>query len=141
MEDKTQKISKVMEILKKEYPFEGLLLGVLGIAVLVLGVYIFEGEVLAIQLTHWWIFATSFRIGVFSVLVMLIGLTAILVSLAPFFVPGLKEMRRVTWPNRSLMSNQTARVFGFIILLSLMFILYDFIYQPIFEFLYDIGAY
>ncbi len=141
MEDKQEKFSKVMNILKKEYPFEGLLLGLLGALVLVLGVYIFEGDVLTIAMTDLWIFDAPWKIRVFSVIVMLVGAFALLYSLAPFFIPGFRELRRVSWPTRNVMSNHTARVFGFIIFLGLMFVLYDFIFRPVFEFLHEVGPY
>ncbi len=139
-EKQDDKIGKVISILKKEYPFEGLLLGVLGALVLVLGIYIFEGEILEIRLTSWFIFATDLRISIFSIIVMLIGAVALIIAMAPFFVPGLKEMRKVSWPTRKVLQNHTARVFGFMIVLAIMFILYDLVFQPIFEYLYGLGA-
>ncbi len=138
--DKTDKVNKVIQVLKTEYPFEGLLLGLLGALVLILGVYIFEGEHLRITFTQLWIFDSPLKIRIFSIIVMAIGAAAILVALAPFFVPGLKEMRRVSWPDKSTMYNHTARVFGFVIFLGLMFVLYDQIFRPIFNILYDLGA-
>ncbi len=139
-EKKDEKVGKVLAMLKKEYPFEGLLLGTLGALVLVLGVYIFEGEVLQIRFTDWFIFATDLRINIFASVIMLIGAVALVVALLPFFVPGFKEMNRVTWPNRTTMKDHTSRVFGFMIFLSLMFVLYDFVFQPIFDYLYGLGA-
>lgn len=132
--------SKVMEILRKEYPFEGMLLALLGAVVLILGVYIFEGQVLQIRLTDWWIFATPLRITIFAILVGLVGLAALLYALAPFFIPSFKEMNRVSWPNRETMYNHTARVIGFLIFLAVTFILFDLVFQPIFAFLYDLGV-
>lgn len=134
------KVNKVLAVLKKEYPFEGLLLGLLGVLVLVLGVYIFEGDVLAIQYTDLWIFDSSLKITIFSIIVMLVGATALLTSVAPFFIPGLKEMNRVTWPNKPTTYNNLSRVFGFIIVLSVMFILYDLVFRPVFDLLYGLGA-
>lgn len=131
---------RVLEILKKEYPFEGTLLALLGIVVIVLGVYIFEGQVLQIRLTDWWIFNTPLKIQIFSVTVALIGAAALFYALMPFFVPSFKEMNRVSWPDRDTMYNHTARVFGFLIFLAVTFILYDFIFRPIFSFLYDLGV-
>ncbi|GEM_PF-445871 len=134
------KIGKVINLLKKEYPFEGLLLGILGALVLVLGIYIFEGELLQIRLTDWFIFATDTRINIFASIVMVIGAVALVIALAPFFVPGLKEMRRVSWPDRKTLKNHTARVFGFMIILALFFVLYDLVFAPIFDYLYGLGA-
>ncbi len=139
-EQPEDKIGKVFSILKKEYRFEGLLLGFLGAMVLVLGIYIFEGQLLEIQLTDWFIFATELRINIFSIFVIAIGAVALIISLAPFFIPGVKEMRRVSWPSLSMLKNHSARVFGFMIFLSLMFVLYDLVFSPLFDYLYGLGA-
>jgi len=71
---------------------------------------------------------------------MLIGLSALVYALAPFFVPGLKEMNKVSWPNREMTNNYLARVFGFLLLLAAVFIVYDLVLQPIFDVLYRLGA-
>jgi preprotein translocase SecE subunit len=135
-----KKSFKVLEILRREYPFEGVLLAMLGGLVLVLGVYIFEGEVLRVTLTDWWIFNAPWKITTFSIIVMLIGLSALVYALAPFFLPGLKEMNKVSWPNRVMTNNYLARVFGFLVFLAAVFIVFDFVLQPIFDVLYQLGA-
>ena len=134
-ENKETKTSRVIQILKTEYPFEGILLGFLGIVVLVLGVYIFEGQVLAIRWTDLFLFETELRIRIFAVAIMIIGIGAIYLAFAPFLLPGLKEMGRVSWPDSKTLGNHAARVFGFMIFLGLMFVLYDMVFRPIFDWL------
>jgi preprotein translocase SecE subunit len=135
-----KKSFNVLNILKKEYPFEGILLGLLGTLVLVLGVYIFEGEVLEVRLTEWWIFDAPWKIITFSFIIMAIGAAALIYAIAPFFIPGLKEMNKVSWPTRSMLNNYLARVFGFLLIVAVMFILYDLVFVPLFNFLYQLGA-
>jgi preprotein translocase SecE subunit len=135
-----KKSFNVLNILKKEYPFEGILLGLLGALVLVLGVYIFEGEVLEVRLTEWWIFDAPWKIITFSFIIMAIGAAALIYAIAPFFIPGLKEMNKVSWPNRKMLNNHLARVFGFLLIVAVMFILYDLVFVPLFNFLYQLGA-
>lgn len=135
-----KKSFNVLNILKKEYPFEGILLGLLGALVLVLGVYIFEGEVLEVRLTEWWIFDAPWKIVTFSFIIMAIGAAALIYAIAPFFIPGLKEMNKVSWPNRNMLNNHLARVFGFLLIVAVMFILYDLVFVPLFNFLYQLGA-
>jgi preprotein translocase subunit SecE len=135
-----KKSFNVLNVLRKEYPFEGILLGLLGTLVLVLGVYILEGEVLEVRLTDWWIFDAPWKIVTFSVIIMLIGASALIYAIAPFFIPGLKEMNKVSWPTRSILNNHLARVFGFLIIVAVMFILYDLVFVPLFNFLYQLGA-
>lgn len=127
-----KKTSKVIQVLKTEYPFEGILLGFLGLLVLILGVYIFESRVITIRFTDLFIFATELRIKIFASLVMIVGTGALLMAFAPFIIPGLKEMRRVSWPTRKTMVNHSMRVFGFIIFLGIIFILYDGALRPLF---------
>ncbi len=127
-----KKVSKVMEILRTEYPFEGILLGVLGLLVLLLGVYIYEARVLEITMTDWWIFNTEAKIVMFSIIIMLIGLGALVYAFGPFVVPGFKEMNRVSWPTRNTMVNHSSRVLGFIAFLGFMFIIYDLIFVRLF---------
>jgi preprotein translocase subunit SecE len=135
-----KKSFNVLNVLRKEYPFEGILLGLLGTLVLVLGVYILEGEVLEVRLTDWWIFDAPWKIVTFSIIIMLIGASALIYAIAPFFIPGLKEMNKVSWPTRSILNNHLARVFGFLIIVAVMFILYDLVFVPLFNFLYQLGA-
>ena len=136
--EKEKKTSRVMEILKTEYKFEGMLLAVVGLLVLLLGVYIVEGRVLEITRTEWWIFATSTRINVFASFIIVLGSAAVLYSIMPFMVPGFKEMNRVSWPTRDKMINHSTRVLGFIFFLGTMFVIYDLIFRPLFAWL--IGA-
>jgi preprotein translocase subunit SecE len=128
-----KKENKVMQVLKTEYPMEGIILGFLGILVLVLGIYIYISEYIYISQTEWWIFNTQLKRDIFAILVMIIGLGAIIMSLAPFVLPGVKEMKRVSWPKRDTMINHSMRVLGFIIFLGLVFVLYDAIFRRLFS--------
>ena len=133
------KPNKIIEILKKEYPFERILLGVLGALVIILGVYLVEGEVLQIRLTSWWIFNEAWKRTTFAIIIIAIGVVSFFMAVWPFFVPSFSEMRKVTWPNRSTILNHSARVFGFIIILSLFFVLVDFGLIPLFDWLTGLG--
>ena len=114
-----KKPNKVLEILRKEYPFEKILLGVLGVIVLVLGVYILEGLRLTIRYTDLWIFDSPAKITAFSIFVIVIGAVSLIIAIWPFFVPSIAEMKKVSWPGREMIVNHSARVFGFILLLAL----------------------
>ena len=134
------KKNKVLEILRKEYPFEKILLGVLGAVVLILGVYLVEGRVLVITYTDLWIFNTELKITLFSVFVIAIGALSMVLAVWPFFVPSIGEMKKVSWPNNQMIVNHTARVFGFILFIAFCFIIFDFALRPIFDWLNGIGA-
>ena len=132
--------SKVLEILQKEYPFERILLGVLGALVIILGVYLIEERVLEIRLTSWWIFNTATKRLIFSISVIVIGAVSFVMAIWPFFVPSFAEMKKVTWPNRKTILNHSARVFGFIFIVAFFFVLIDWPLRYIFDWLTGLGA-
>lgn len=134
------KKNKVLEILSKEYPFERLLLGILGIVVLVLGVYLVEGTVLSIRYTDFWLFNTPLKITIFSIFVIIVGAVSFLLSVWAFFQPSLSEMKKVSWPDSPTILNHSARVFGFIIVLSLFFVFADVGLIPLFDWLNALGV-
>ena len=138
--NKEIKPNKVIEILRTEYPIEKVLLGILGLLVLVLGVYLIEDDLLQIRYTEWWIFDSTLKITVFSIFVILIGAVSFLMAVWPFFVPSFSEMKKVSWPNKKTIANHSARVFGFIIFLSIMFLAYDALFAPLFDYLLDLGV-
>jgi len=134
------KKNKVIEILKKEYPFEKILLGLLGAIVLILGIYLVEGTVLEIKFTDWWIFNSDLKVTIFSIFVIVIGAASFLLSIWPFFVPSFGEMKKVSWPDRLTISNHSARVFGFIFIVGFFFVAIDFGLRPLFLWLNGLGA-
>ncbi len=134
------KTSKVLEILRTEYPFERVLLGVLGLLVVLLGVYLLEGTMIAITRTEWWIFNAEWKRTMFSIIVIVLGTISFFMAVWPFFAPSIAEMKKVSIPNRNTTLNHIARVFGFIIFLSLFFTLLDWPLRKIFEWLAEIGA-
>lgn len=133
------KKNKVLEILKTEYPFEKILLGVLGIIVIILGVYLIEGTVLVIQYTSLWIFNSELKITIFSIFVITIGALAFVLSVWPFFVPSIAEMKKVSWPTKSIIINHSARVFGFIFIVAFFFVIIDFGLRPLFSWINELG--
>ena len=133
------KKNKIIEVLQKEYPVEKLLLGVLGIIVLILGIYLIEGTVLEIRYTDLWIFNSDFKILLFSIFVILIGATAFLLAIWPFFVPSFAEMKKVSWPTKNVIVNHSLRVFGFIFLIAFFFVIIDFGLRPLFNWINELG--
>jgi preprotein translocase subunit SecE len=136
----TSKTSKVIEILRKEYPFEQILLGILGLLVIVLGVYLIEGVRFQITLTSWWIFNTATKRLLFSIFIVVLGTVSFFMAVWPFIVPSIAEMKKVTWPGQKAILNHVARVFGFIIFISLFFVLFDIPLRKFFEWLAQISA-
>ena len=139
-ENKDQNKSRVLEILTKEYPAERIIMMVMGVLVTVTGVYLVTDDpFLTITNTDsWytaWIFGTDTGILIFSYFILLMGILALVVALWPFFKPSLKEMKRVTWPNGTTIKNHSLRVFGFILFLMIMFVLFDIALRPLFGYI------
>ena len=123
--DQEQKQSKVLQILRTEYRFEGILLGILGLLVVVLGVYLIQGDVLAIRWTDFWLFDSATKRLIFAIIVTVIGAVAFIMSVYPFFLPSWEERKKITWPKRDMIINHSGRVYGFIIFLIAFFVLVD----------------
>jgi len=138
------KKNKVIEILTKEYPFERIIMGILGIIVIVLGTYLLMGEFIYItQTDDWWnswIFGTQTGITIFSIFILVVGVASFFVAIWPFFKPSLSEMKKVTWPNGKTIRNHSARVFGFILFLAMMFVLFDLAVKPLFFWINGFGG-
>ncbi len=120
-----QKQGKVMQILKTEYKFEGVLLGVLGLLVVVLGVYLIQGDVITIRWTDFWLFDSEIKRLIFAIIVTVIGAVAFIMAVWPFFAPSWEERKKITWPKRDTILNHSGRVYGFILLLVAFFVLID----------------
>jgi len=139
-----KKGNKVLAILMKEYPAERILMGVLGIIVIILGVYLIQGDILTIQnSTDWWnswVFGSDTGILIFSIFIVVVGVVSFFVAIWPFFVPSFAEMKKVTWPSGTTLKNHSARVYGFILFLAMMFVIFDLALKPLFFWLNSYGG-
>jgi preprotein translocase subunit SecE len=139
-----QKGSRVLEILTTEYPIDRILLVVMGMIVTVVGYYLVTNDpFLSItNTTSWytkWIFGSDLGILIFSIFILLMGVAALGIGLWPYFQPSIKEMKRVTWPNIPTIRNHSARVFGFILFLVVVFVVYENALGPLFDWLKSLG--
>ena len=138
MAKQEQKGNRVLEILTTEYPIDRVLVVIMGLLVTVVGYYLVSGDSF-LQITNtdaWytkWIFGTDTGIIIFSWFILLMGVGALVLGLYPYFKPSVKEMKRVTWPNGNVIKNHSLRVFGFILFLMLVFILYETGLNPLFD--------
>jgi preprotein translocase subunit SecE len=127
-----KKQNKAMEILTKEYPFEKTLLAILGLMVIVVGVYVLEDRYVHFNDDVFGILDEQWKISIFAWFVIVIGAGAFLLAIWPFFVPSISEMKKVSWPTRNVMINHTLRVFGFILFLALFFLVLELGFSPLF---------
>ncbi len=144
MQKEEVKKNKIIELLKKDYPAESLILAILGVVVIVFGVYLIDGSILAISnRTEWylaWAFGNDTRILIFSIVVVIVGFFAFGFAVWPFVKPSVQEMNKVSWPTGKIIKNHTLRVFGFIIFIALAFVVYDLALLPLFGYLTSIGG-
>jgi preprotein translocase SecE subunit len=145
MAKQEEKGNRVLRILTTEYPADRILVVIMGLLVTVVGYYLVSGHVptgstqpyLSITNTDaWWnswIFGTDTGIMIFQIFILLMGIGALIMGLYPYFKPSIKEMKRVTWPSASIIKNHSLRVFGFILFLVSVFILYQIVLYPLFD--------
>jgi len=144
------KESRVMAILKKEYAFENWLLAILSPILVLYGVYIDLGKFGSVNLTTIlgnsgigfidFFFQTDWsRIVVGSVLI-LIGLLVIVYLLIPIIKPSIDEMKKVSWPTVRQLGRDSGRVFIFLGFLMLLFTLYGYALDPLFNWLYSFAS-
>lgn len=144
------KESRVMSILKKEYAFENWLLAILSPILVLYGVYIDLGKFGSVNLTTIlgnsgigfidFFFQTDWsRIVVGSVLI-LIGLLVIIYLLIPIIKPSIDEMKKVSWPTVRQLGRDTGRVFIFLVFLMVLFTIYGYALDPLFNWLYSFAS-
>jgi preprotein translocase SecE subunit len=145
-----QKKSRVMEILKKEYAFENWLLAVLSPVLILYGVYIVMGrfgnstpslaEILGksgYAFIDFFFETTLKRVLTGSFLILVGGLVIVYLAI-PFLRPSIQEMKRVSWPTAKDLAGDSSKVFGFLVFLMLIFTIYGFILDPLFQWLYSL---
>jgi len=143
-----EKKSRVMEILRKEYKFENWLLVILSPILVLYGVYIVSGAFGSVDLTAIlgssgiafidWFFATDLKRILTGTFLIVVGALVIVYLAIPFFRPSFSELKKVSWPTAKELGTNSTRVFGFLLFLMFVFILYGFAFDPLFKWLYGL---
>lgn len=121
IKEKKEQKSKLVEILTKEYRWENYLFGAISILVLALGLLIVTGA-LTINANAWLI--GGFPI-VFGWILITLGAVTVLYAIFPFFKSAFPELRKISWLKGRKYLGNTIRVFTFLIIFALLFLLYD----------------
>ncbi|MGM9971476.1 MAG: preprotein translocase subunit SecE [Anaeroplasmataceae bacterium] len=113
--------SRILEYLKSEHKWENYVLLFLSLFALVLGCLIIN-ETLTVN--------SDFPIigdfpKVFAWILIGLSAFALILSMYPFFKPAFPEFKKIKWPRPKAFLADTARVFIFLIILVLLFLLYD----------------
>ena len=118
---KELKQSKLQEILSTEYKWETYLLGVLAVVAIALGLLIFT-DVLTVN-------ESTPIIGnypkLFAWIITIVGAIGLILFAVPLFKPAVPELKKLSWPTWRVFVANTTRVFIFLIVMSLLFMLYE----------------
>ena len=118
---KELKQSKLQEILSTEYKWETYLLGVLAVVAIALGLLIFT-DVLTVN-------EGTPIIGnypkLFAWIITIVGAIGLILFAVPLFKPAVPELKKLSWPTWRVFVANTTRVFIFLIVMSLLFMLYE----------------
>lgn len=131
-----KKQNKALYILTHDFKYEGLILLFLAVVALVLGVLIINGTLT--------IHETAFVIGSYPILfawiLVILGAFSLVLSVWPFYKPSIGEMKRVSWPSRGHVIQDSITVFIFTLILSLFFLLTNFALRPLIDLFVKIGS-
>lgn len=128
--NENKKQNGVLAIFTKEYKYEGLILLTLSLIAIVLGVMVLIGvgtdgtSGLTVNPEVWLIGKYP---AAFAWILVILGVVSMLLALWPYYKPSLYELRRVAWPTKGTMLQNSLTVFAFIIVMALFFLLSDII--------------
>lgn len=136
--------SRVMAILKKEYAFENWVLGILSPVFILYGVYIitnqFGANVIGLGTSGIgfidWFFNTDLKRIIVGVFMIVVGALVLIYLAIPFVKPSLIEMKKVNWPTSHKLFESVGKVFTFLFILIVFFVLLDLVLNPLFELIY-----
>ena len=114
-----QKKNRLVEAFTKDYKYEGLLLLVLSIISIVIGVYFLGNPPAVTDLL-------GIPTKVFFWLLIALGGVSLLLSIWPYYKPSIYEVRRITWPTKKEMLENSLSTFIFVAIFVFFFLLVDF---------------
>ena len=115
------KPSKIKEILTTEYKWETYLLGVLSVFAIALGLLIFTGVLTVNESTP----VIGGNGVLFAWIITIVGAVGFVLFAIPLFKPAVPELKKLTFPTFKVFVANATRVFIFMIVLALIFLLYD----------------
>ncbi len=130
VEKKVEKKEKknFLSLVLREYRFEGLILLVLSLISIILGVMILIGvktsgsDGLIVNQDYWFIGEYP---KAFAWILIILGAVSFVLAVWPYVKPSIGEVKRVSWPTKKVMLENTAITFVFILVIAGLFIGYD----------------
>lgn len=123
----TEEKSKLLEVLTKEYKWENLLLGVLATISAGLALMIISGNPLLQINPNFPILGTEPNGTIFSWVLLIISMFGLILVVYPFFIPAVPELKKIIWPTRSKFLDHSARTILFLLLLTFLILLFNFL--------------
>ena len=126
----------VLSLLSKEYKYEGLLLLVLSVITILLGVMILigvstEGES-GLVVNENFYFIGEYP-SAFAWILIVLGVVAFLLAIWPYYKPSIKEMKKITWPSKKTMIENTVATLVYVLIVALLFVGYDVVLNKVVE--------
>ncbi len=130
MAEKIEKKEKknFLALIAREYKFEGLILLFLSLISIILGAMILIGvksggeEGLIVNQDYWFIGEYP---KAFAWILIILGAVSFVLAVWPYVKPSIGEVKRVSWPTKKVMLENTAITFAFILIIAGLFIGYD----------------
>ncbi|MDD3191793.1 MAG: preprotein translocase subunit SecE [Bacilli bacterium] len=122
-----KKPNRLLMVFTKEYKHESLILLFLALVAIILGVLFLNGVLNADG-----VFLIGDYPQVFAWVLIVLGALSVLLAVWPYYKPSIEEVRRVSWPTRGIMLQNSLTVFLFSLILSVFFALSDNIIKLIF---------
>ncbi len=116
-------VYRIIDYMKEEHKWENYLFVGISIIIMVMGGMILSGALVV---------RNDFPVigpnpTLFAWLLLGVGFLALIYSLYPFYKPCFPEFKKITWPTLNKFVADSIRVFLFIIIFVLLFLLYDFV--------------
>ena len=127
-QEKEKQKTSLMTKVFREYKYEGLIFTIIALVGIVVGVELLLGvntngsEGLVVNEDFFFIGAYP---KVFAWMLIILGAVTIILSIWPYYKPSIGEIKRVTWPTKKLMLENTLITLSFILILAFLFVGYD----------------
>lgn len=126
-QDKKEGKSRLLEYIKTEHKWENYVMIVVGIAALLIGVLILVGTLT--PRSDFWLIGTYPTVVAWILTVG--GALLIVYGLYPIYRPTLPEFKKISWLKGKKYWGNALRVFIFLIIFTLLFLLYDSFIQQV----------
>lgn len=114
------KRNRILDILSKEYKYENIVLMFLAIFAIVFGALIINGTVPIDR-----VFLIGSYPKVFAWILVALGSVSLLLVVWPFYKPSLLEFKRISFLKKKEFFVHILEVFIFVLIISVVFLLYD----------------